>query len=281
MTSCSNAVFFTLEAAEVFWILIAITHDGSIGLSSSLDFLLFFILNYFSFDDLLVSLAIPPNALLDFSFLRDVGALAVHFTLFPATAVYSAVGPLVYADAISQIVYEVTFIFSTVRPGKHSLAMHASLDPLALVLPAILPYVDTHALDDIILKLSLVPVAVVPDLLSLAVLLAIRILALELRAIRPLLPAPAMLPVVGPLPLVLGPADPGVDPVAMRPVLPPLALVHVSIGVYEPSTACGFVLLELALVKGSIRPDLPASALPSVRSDDPLALVVHLGPDCS
>ena len=64
-----------------------------------------------------------------------------------------------------------------------------------------------------------------------------------------------------------------VHPISLCLVIDPIALVEVAIGMYQPATAIGFVILPVALVYASIRPNLDALAFPLAGQLVPLPLV--------
>ena len=64
-----------------------------------------------------------------------------------------------------------------------------------------------------------------------------------------------------------------VHSISLSLVIDPIALVEVAIGMYQPATAIGFIILPVALVYASIRPNLDALAFPLVGQLVPLPLV--------
>ena len=110
---------------------------------------------------------------------------------------------------------------------------------------------------------------------------ALVVVAFEFGTVWPVFDAEAVLLVVQPLAFVAGTVEMRIDAEPTGLIIDPLPIIHISFSMHESSLSVGHSILPEAIVSGSVRPYLNASAAFGVCFDQPLTLVdgsgFHLG----
>ena len=153
--------------------------------------------------------------------------------------------------------------------------MHLVLLPLTLIVAAVFPHVNTFAVDIIFAELADEHGLVCPLEGSRAMLLSVLIVSFVAGIVKPSFDSVPVLLVFGPLSRVLGTIKVDVDTPSMGLIVEPVPFEHVPVAMNQSAPAVGHVVLPVALVLGTVLPDLGAVAL-SQAFRCPLTLV-----DCS
>mmetsp|Transcript_140246 Transcript_140246/g.355764 ORF Transcript_140246/g.355764 Transcript_140246/m.355764 type:complete len:303 (-) Transcript_140246:7-915(-) len=157
-----------------------------------------------------------------------------------------------------------TCVLSPTRPLVLPDAMDDAFLPLSLEATTIAGKINALAINDVVAPLALVDGSINPIVATGAILLPIPEEALVACTLDPRFHAVAILQVVSPLPPVGSATLVVVDAVSTGPVHVPLADEDVPIAVLEPAIANCAILRPLALVSGSVRPNLSTKAVPLV-----------------
>ena len=83
--------------------------------------------------ELVLLLAIQPQALCHIHVCHDFGPLTVLVSVLPHTVVCTSIGPHVYTEAVFFVELVLALVASTILPMVQALSMHLSIDPFALV----------------------------------------------------------------------------------------------------------------------------------------------------
>jgi hypothetical protein len=139
--------------------------------------------------------------------------------------------------------------------------MHVVIFPLTGVSSTVLPFVDSLTFDAVLEPVTVVTRAILPNVEATTMLLSFMIATLIFRVVGPDLLAFAVLQIVLPLALVAGTVLMYIDTPAVSLVIEPFAFKDITIDVPEFTVTAGLVESPMALVFGTVLPDLNAVAM--------------------
>lgn len=118
-----------------------------------------------------------PHALSFLSVDGEIDALSVHFVVFEATLIATAISPLESANAVLLVVGVVAGVDPSVGPAEDTISIHLVVLPVSLVVTAVVPLIGAFALDVVVDEITSEGVAIVPDEQALAVLETVHVVA--------------------------------------------------------------------------------------------------------